>query len=222
MNINNPSLSQPLFCDKCKKKYYDYNNDGSENFTEIFSDGQDDYCIDCFLHCNNISNSINFKKISVYERIGVYNLNSGFIEQFLEDINLNSLNINNEEKNIPPKSLKTDSKVYTYALRLYKDINELSNDEFNEFKQFLIDSNLPQFNIINTFKIGIHNIINNDVISLNIVKENFMFLISISRDGTIGAFESYGLSEKNIIPDEFIEPLKSIDVSNIKPDNLLD
>ena len=149
---------------------------------------------------------------------------------FTFDFNSNQ---NTKSKYIP-ETLPNDSEIYKLALRFYKDIYDLSDDEFEHFKKLLINSKLIYFNnnTTKTFKVGPDKILKDDLISLNIVNAICIcpergegtsdFLLSISRDGTVGAFESYGLYEKKIIPDTIMDSLECIDTSNLEPDNLLD
>ena len=110
---------------------------------------------------------------------------------------------------------------------------DLSNEEFDEFKQLLIDGNLDCFegNNINTFKIGVDNILIKDIISLNILGAICIsfgrigesdFKVSISRNGTVGAWDTYGLEDEIIYPDKIIESLIQVDLSDLEPDDLLD
>ena len=226
----NPSLSPPVICDKCKKEYFDFNYDGSKNFTYIYSDGNYDYCISCLPEKSNLNK---FKKTSVYERIGKANLESGHIEDILSKF-IKIPKYEKKEYDIP-KEKKTDSEIYKLALRFYKDIYNLSNKEFDHFKQLILDSKLDCFlnNTISTFKLGPDKILKNEMISLNIVnaivycpqrcvegRQNFK--MSITRDGDIGAWETYGIYIDKLKPDAKIESLDCIDISNIKPDDLLD
>ena len=196
----NPSLSPPVYCEKCNKEYFDFNLDSSKNFSEIYSDGSNDYCITCLPENIDLDK---FKLISVYERIGKANLESGFIEEILKTFKFPKYE---KKSNSIPLEKDTDSKVYAFALRFYKDIYNLSNTEFNNFKQLLLDSKLDCFlnNTISTFKLGPDKILDNDMISLNVVNALIFcpirkaegqqdFLISITRDGVIGAYETYGL-----------------------------
>jgi len=228
MNVN-PSLSPPLTCDDCNKEHYDFNNDGSKNFTEIYSDGNYDYCLTCLP-----KDKQSFNKITVYERIGKALLKTGNIENILKNFTFDfNSNQNPKSKHIP-EFLSDDSELYKLALRFYKDMYDLSEPEFKHFKQLLIDSKLIYFNnnTTKTFKVGPDKILKDDLISLNIINAICIcpergegtsnFLLSISRDGTVGAFESYGLYEKKIIPDMIMDSLECIDTFNLEPDNLLD
>ena len=230
-HITTPSLSPPVVCDKCNKEYYDFNYDNSKNYTEIYSDGDYDYCLDC-LPNEDINN---FEKIFVYDRIGKANLQTGNIENILKNLNFDfSFNDNKDNDEVIPEIKNTDSQLYKLALRFYKDIYDLDNDEFEELKQLLLDSKLEYFdnNTTKTFKLGKDKIIKNDIISLDVVNAivicpyrgegNANFKISITREGDVGAFDSYGLISTKLIPDEIIETLEYVDVSDIEPDNLLD
>tara|TARA_B100001094_G_scaffold273925_1_gene280588 strand:+ start:1747 stop:2433 length:687 start_codon:yes stop_codon:yes gene_type:complete len=224
--LTNPSLSPPIICDACEKEYFDFNSDGSKNFTQIYTHQNFDYCIDCLPQNTN-----NFQKISVYERIGKANLTTGNIENILKNFNFN-FNFNNNDE-IIPQAMNSDSNLYKLALRFYKDINDLNNDEFEELKQLLLDSKLEHFNnnTTKTFKLGPDHIMKNHMISLNVVNAIVIcpyrgqgssdFKISISRDGDVGAFDTYGLISNKLIPDEIMDSLDYIDDLNLEPDNLL-
>lgn len=227
----NPSLSLPLVCDNCQKEHRDFDNYGKANFTEVYSDGEYDYCLDCFPKGSDVNQ---FQKISVYERIGKANLETGYIETILQNLTLPNTNDIKKKKDYIPESQETDSQVYKFALLFYKDIYSLSDPEFNKFKQLLLDSKLDCFvgNTISSFKIGPDKILDYDIISLNIVNAVCIcpergegrsdFKVSINRDGYIGAFTTYGIYETQLEADELIEPLESIHSTDIKPDDLID
>ena len=109
MSIN-PSLSPPLTCDDCNKEHYDFNDDGSKNFTEIYSDGNYDYCLTCLPKDKQL-----FNKITVYERIGKALLQSGHIENILKNFTFD-LNSNQSLKSkYIPEFLLDDSEIYKFC-----------------------------------------------------------------------------------------------------------
>jgi len=88
-DLTTSSLSPPVVCDKCNKEYYDFNYDNSKNYTQIHSDGDYDYCIDCLP--NEDSN----------------NLQTGNIENILKNLNFNfSFNDNKDNDEVIPEIKK--------------------------------------------------------------------------------------------------------------------